>query len=201
MFNLIRSFVTSRLGAGIAIGLLILIALSFASGDISNVNSFGGGGGGDRVASVGDENVSTSTLSQAMTSALDRVKQQDPTMSMKAFIADIDGYLSESSCLSHAWMGLLRDYIIAQHTITALEKWRDREANTFHFSYQNGRFGYIHSGETGYSASRFRQAFDMLVDLGLVESQLQPGRSRLTPLGQSTLERVRKAPSDPNATD
>ncbi len=121
--------------------------------------------------------------------------------SMKAFIADIDGYLSESSCLSHAWMGLLRDYIIAQHTITALEKWRDREANTFHFSYQNGRFGYIHSGETGYSASRFRQAFDMLVDLGLVESQLQPGRSRLTPLGQSTLERVRKAPSDPNATD
>jgi len=88
MFNSIRSFVTSRLGAALAIGVLLLIALSFAGGDISNVGNFGGVAGGDRVATVGDERVDTSTLSQATTSALERVKQQDPTMSMKAFIAN-----------------------------------------------------------------------------------------------------------------
>ena len=88
MFNSIRTFVTSKLGAALAIGVLLLIALSFAGGDISNVGNFGGVAGGDRVATVGDERVDTSTLSQATTSALERVKQQDPTMSMKAFIAD-----------------------------------------------------------------------------------------------------------------
>jgi len=97
MFNFIRSFVTSKLGAAIAIGVLILIALSFAGGDISNVGNFGGVAGGDRVASVGDERIDTSTLSQATTSALERVKQQDPTMSMKAFIANkgMDGVLDD----------------------------------------------------------------------------------------------------------
>jgi peptidyl-prolyl cis-trans isomerase D len=88
MFNSIRTFVTSRLGAAIAIGVLVLIALSFAGGDISNVGNFGGVAGGDRVATVGDERIDTSTLSQAATSALERVKEQDPTMSMKAFIAN-----------------------------------------------------------------------------------------------------------------
>jgi len=86
--DLIRSFVTSKVGAFLALGLLILIALAFASGDISNVGNFGGVAGGDRVATVGKELIGTATLSQATTSALERVKQQDPTMSMKAFIAN-----------------------------------------------------------------------------------------------------------------
>ena len=86
--DLIRSFVTSKLGAVLALGLLVLIALAFASGDISNTGNFGGIAGGDRVATVGKERIDTATLSRATTSALDRVKQQDPTMSMKAFLAN-----------------------------------------------------------------------------------------------------------------
>ncbi|MCB2049381.1 MAG: SurA N-terminal domain-containing protein [Novosphingobium sp.] len=95
--NSFRSFMTSKVGAAIAIGFLILIAFAFASGDVSNVKSFGGVAGGDSVATVGKERIDTSTLSQTATSALDRVKQEDPTMSMKAFIANdgLDGVLND----------------------------------------------------------------------------------------------------------
>ncbi|MBM3595026.1 MAG: peptidylprolyl isomerase [Alphaproteobacteria bacterium] len=88
MFESIRSFLTSKIGAAIGLGVLILIALSFAGGDISNVGNFGGASAGDRVATVGNERIDAATLSKATTSALERVKETDPTMSMKAFVAN-----------------------------------------------------------------------------------------------------------------
>jgi peptidyl-prolyl cis-trans isomerase D len=88
MLSSVRSFLTSKFGAAIGIGFLVLIAIAFASGDVSNVGNFGGVAGGDRVATVGKERIDTSTLSQAATSALENVQQQNPTMSMKGFIAD-----------------------------------------------------------------------------------------------------------------
>jgi peptidyl-prolyl cis-trans isomerase D len=88
MLSSVRSFLTSKFGAAIGIGFLVLIALAFASGDVSSVGNFGGVAGGDRVASVGEERIDSATLNQAATSALESVKQQNPTMSMKGFIAD-----------------------------------------------------------------------------------------------------------------
>jgi len=88
MLQFFRNFFKSRVGAAVAIGLLVLIALAFASGDVANTGSFGGVAGGNRVATVGGERIDTSTLSQAATSTLDRVKEDDPTMSMKAFLAN-----------------------------------------------------------------------------------------------------------------
>ncbi|MBV1918583.1 MAG: SurA N-terminal domain-containing protein [Sphingomonadaceae bacterium] len=88
MLHFFRSMIKSKVGAGVAIGLLGLIALAFASGDVASSGGFGGVAGGDRVATVGEERIDTATLSQATTSALERIKQRDPTISMKAFLAN-----------------------------------------------------------------------------------------------------------------
>jgi len=87
MLESFRRFIQSKLGAGIALAVLILIALAFASSDVASSGNFGGVSGGDRVASVGDDRIDTAELSQAATSALERVKQENPRMSMKAFLA------------------------------------------------------------------------------------------------------------------
>ena len=48
---------------------------------------FGSVTGGERVASVGKREISTADLSQAATSALDQLKQRDPRLTMKDFVA------------------------------------------------------------------------------------------------------------------
>ncbi|MDG2005072.1 MAG: SurA N-terminal domain-containing protein [Novosphingobium sp.] len=88
MFQSIRNFIGSKFGAAVALGVLLLIAVAFASGDVANTGSFGGVTGGDRVAMVGDERVDNATLSQAATSTLERVRETEPTMSMKGLLAD-----------------------------------------------------------------------------------------------------------------
>ena len=86
MLQFFRSFMSSKFGVVVTLAFLGLIALAFASADISNTG-FGGVGGGDRVATVGDESIDASELSQAASSALENMKQQDPRISMSAFLA------------------------------------------------------------------------------------------------------------------
>jgi len=97
MLQFFRNLFKTKLGVGIAIGFLVLIALAFASADVSSSGNFGGVAGGDRVASVGKDRIDTSQLSQAATSALENLKQEDPKISMKAFLASggLDKVLEE----------------------------------------------------------------------------------------------------------
>jgi hypothetical protein len=114
--------------------------------------------------------------------------------SMDLFVRDIDNHRAAGNSLLDTWSWLYRDYIVAQHIITALEKWRQRNANTFHFNYDRGAFERVRDDRTGFSSSRFRQAYDMLADLGLYEIVAEAGdRPRLTKLGQQTLGRVLEA--------
>jgi len=87
MLQFFRNFFSSKLGIAVTLGFLALIAFAFASADVSNTGGFGGVAGGDRVASVGKDRIDTSALSQAATSALENLRRDDPTVSMKAFIA------------------------------------------------------------------------------------------------------------------
>lgn len=87
MLQFFRNLFKTKLGVGIAIGFLVLIALAFASADVSSSGNFGGVAGGDRVATVGKDRIDTAALSQAATSALENIKQDDPKVSMKAFLA------------------------------------------------------------------------------------------------------------------
>lgn len=88
MLQFFRNFFQTKFGVVVAIGFLGLIALAFAGSDISNSGKFGGVAGGDRVASVGKARISTSSLSKAVTSAFENIKQDNPTLTMKAFLAE-----------------------------------------------------------------------------------------------------------------
>jgi peptidyl-prolyl cis-trans isomerase D len=87
MIQFFRRFFKSKIGLGITFAFLALIAFAFASSDVANNNTFGGVAGGDSVAVVGGEKIGTAELVQAVNGALNRVRQQDPTLSMQAFVA------------------------------------------------------------------------------------------------------------------
>lgn len=87
MLNLFRSFMKSRVGVFISLGFLILIALAFAAADVTGSGSFGSVTGGDRVASVGKRKISTADLGQAATNGVEQLKQQNPRLTMAAFVA------------------------------------------------------------------------------------------------------------------
>ncbi|GEM_PF-1904916 len=118
--------------------------------------------------------------------------------SLAYFTRDMMYQIKNNASLLDTLRWLIRDYVIAQHTITALEKWRQRNAKTFHFNYENGVFEWIEDDKTGFSATRFRQAYDMLSDLGLYEiPSTAGGVPRLTTLGKQTLQRVLEGFNDP----
>lgn len=87
MLQFFRNIFKTKLGLLLTFGFLALIALAFATADVANTGSFGGVAGDDQVAVVGDARISTADLSQAATQALDRARQQNPTLSMPAFLA------------------------------------------------------------------------------------------------------------------
>ena len=87
MLSFFRKFFQSKIGLPIFIAFLVVVALAFAAADITG-NTFGGVSGGDRVAAVGDETISSIDLSRTMDSALRSVQDQDPTVSMTQFIND-----------------------------------------------------------------------------------------------------------------
>lgn len=86
MLNLFRSFMKSRIGTLVALGFLILIALAFAAADVTGSGTFGSVAGGDRVASVGSRKISSADLGQAATNGLEQVKQNNPRLTMQAFV-------------------------------------------------------------------------------------------------------------------
>lgn len=88
MISFFRRFFNSKLGVPVSLGFLALIALAFASSDITGTGMFGGVSGGDRVAVVGDEKIGTADLSRAATNALDQMREQNPTLTMAAFLRD-----------------------------------------------------------------------------------------------------------------
>ena len=87
MMKFLRTLIHSKLGALVGVAFLVLIGLAFAAGDVSSSRQFGSVTGGDRVATVGNRKLSTADLTSAANSALERIRQDNPRMSMKALIA------------------------------------------------------------------------------------------------------------------
>ncbi len=86
MLTFFRSFFKSKVGVVVTLAFLALIALAFASSDVANTGTFGGVAGGDRVALVGDSKIGSADLVRSANSALEQVRQDNPTISMPAFI-------------------------------------------------------------------------------------------------------------------
>ncbi|KHL26698.1 hypothetical protein PK98_03370 [Croceibacterium mercuriale] len=87
MLQMFRNLTKSKVGVGITLAFLALMALAFVGGDLANSSFFGGVAGGDRVADVGDERVDSADLVSNMNNALEAERQQNPTLTMPAFIA------------------------------------------------------------------------------------------------------------------
>jgi len=87
MLQLFRNIFKSKLGVGLTLAFLLLIAIAFASSDVANNGAFGGVSGGDRVAVVGDERIDAAELKANAGNTLEQLRQQNPTLTMQVFIA------------------------------------------------------------------------------------------------------------------
>ena len=87
MLTFFRNIFKTKLGLVLTLAFLALVALAFASADVANTPGGQGISAGDNAAVVGDYEITATMLARAATSALDRARQQDPTMSMPAFVA------------------------------------------------------------------------------------------------------------------
>jgi hypothetical protein len=110
--------------------------------------------------------------------------------SLALFVDGVNQYLQTDATVLDLAKWLYRDYVIAQHTIASLDKWRQRQANTFHFRYEDGWFEFVRSGDAGLSAPRIRQALDVLADLDLYRFDSETEAPFLTELGRETLQRI-----------
>jgi hypothetical protein len=79
MLTFFRRFFQSKIGLPIFFGFLVLMALAFVAADISGT-SISGVSGTDNIAVVGDEPIPNSELVTAANTALEQVRQQNPTL-------------------------------------------------------------------------------------------------------------------------
>lgn len=88
MIQSFRAFFQSKIGIAVTLAFLALIAFAFASSDVANnTGTFGGVAGGDRVAVVGDNRIDAIDLSARASDVVNNLRQQNPTLTMEAFIA------------------------------------------------------------------------------------------------------------------
>ena len=85
MLGFFRSFLKSRIGVAVALIFLGLIALAFASADVTG-SGFGGIAGGDRAAKVGSNRLGTAELGKALTNAFEQERLKQPGLTMKQFL-------------------------------------------------------------------------------------------------------------------
>lgn len=105
MIQSFRKFFASKFGIAATLVFLGLIAFAFASSDIANTALGSGVSGSDRVAVVGKEKIGTADLQTAANNSLQRMREQDPRLSMPGFIAqggldDVLDQLVERASLS-----------------------------------------------------------------------------------------------------
>ena len=96
MISFFRRFFASKIGLPLALAFLALIALAFAAGDLSGTQ-FSGVSGTDRLAVVGDQKIPLTEVSVAANSALEQVREQNPTLTMPEFVAQggLDAVISQ----------------------------------------------------------------------------------------------------------
>ncbi len=87
MITFFRTFFQSKIGIGITLAFLGLIALAFASSDVANTGSFGGIAGGETVAEVGGTSIDTAELRTATEVAYNNARRENPNLTLQEFIA------------------------------------------------------------------------------------------------------------------
>ena len=86
MFSLIRRIINSRVGVLVTFGVLAVIALAFAAGDVTGLAGNSGVLGSESVASVGGKSVSATDLRRRAQDELRAARQQQPTADMATLV-------------------------------------------------------------------------------------------------------------------
>jgi peptidyl-prolyl cis-trans isomerase D len=123
MLQFFRNFFSSTIGIAVTLGLVGLIALAFAAGDVASSGSFGGVAGGDRAAMVGNQRISTSELTRTLRQNLEQARQQSPGLTMKAYIAGGGMDASLNQLIDRTAIGVFGD----KHGIVAGKRLVDSE--------------------------------------------------------------------------
>lgn len=86
MFSLIRRIINSRVGVLVTFGVLAVIALAFAAGDVTGLAGNSGILGGEGVAKVGNRSVTTTDLRRRVQDELRAARQQQPDVTMAQLV-------------------------------------------------------------------------------------------------------------------
>ena len=104
MITFFRNIIFSKIGAGVTVAFLVLIALAFAAGDVLN---FGGGTtiqSSDEVAKVGSHKITAAEYEKAVVDAFNQEQQANPRLTRAQFIAMGGGELVLNQLLDRAAM-------------------------------------------------------------------------------------------------
>ncbi len=86
MLRVFRSFTRSKIGIVVTLGVLAIIALAFAAGDITGVRQGSGSVLGGAVAEVGDVKIGEAELRSRTQTALSAARQQQPAIDIVTFV-------------------------------------------------------------------------------------------------------------------
>lgn len=86
MLQFFRRFINSRMGMVVTFGVLGVVALAFAAGDVTGLGSSGGGILGRPAVSVGGQSMSSADLARRMQDELRMARQQQPTVDMAQLV-------------------------------------------------------------------------------------------------------------------
>lgn len=87
MIHFFRNIIFSKIGAGLTVAFIALIAFSFAAGDVLNFGSPTAIGSKDEIARVGSNKITAADYENAIRSAFESERQDNPQLSLEAFVA------------------------------------------------------------------------------------------------------------------
>lgn len=98
MLSFIRRIIYSKVGVIVTFGILLVIAIAFAAGDVTGLASSSGGLFGNPIASVDGKSVSEADLRKRAQDELRFARQQQPDLDMAQYVAQggVDGLVTRA---------------------------------------------------------------------------------------------------------
>lgn len=89
MISLLRRIVGSKIGAGLALAFLVLVAFAFAAGDVSNTGGFGSLSSlvGGSSTTVGERSITETELQSRVQRTFEQQRRENPGLTINQFLA------------------------------------------------------------------------------------------------------------------
>ena len=87
MISFFRRLIGSKVGAGLALVFLALVAFAFAAGDINNLGGSFGGLGGGSATKIGDTSLTEQDITQRVQGVFEQQRRENPGLRIGDFLA------------------------------------------------------------------------------------------------------------------